>query len=142
MGVVYEAWQSSVERAVALKILPAGFAVETKALLRFLREGRAAGKLRHPSIVGVHAMGIESDTPYYAMLTGQSPRRSLRSGQRGFEFTRESMESLEEAHDLGLSVGGDLIAPESLDVAGDVLELLDDRVRCARAGRVVPALRA
>jgi len=67
MGVVYEAWQVSVERSVALKVLPAGIAADTRALLRFLREGRVAGKLRHASIVAVHGMGVESDTPYYAM---------------------------------------------------------------------------
>ena len=67
MGVVYEARQESMNRRVALKVLPAGVAADRKAFLRFLREAQTAGKLRHPTIVQVHAMGIDAETPYYAM---------------------------------------------------------------------------
>src|ERR1041385_3764333 len=67
MGVVYEAWQTSMDRRVALKVLPSGIAADTKTFLRFMREARTAGKLAHPNVVSVHAMGVESDTPYYAM---------------------------------------------------------------------------
>lgn len=67
MGVVYEAWQHSMARRVALKVLPAGIAADERAYSRFLREAHAAGRLHHPSIVSVHAMGLEENTPYYAM---------------------------------------------------------------------------
>ncbi len=67
MGVVYEAWQNSVERSVALKVLPGAVAADDKAFHRFMREARAAEKLSHPNIVGVHGMGQEENTPYYAM---------------------------------------------------------------------------
>jgi hypothetical protein len=74
MGVVYEAWQRSMDRPVALKVLPAALAADQRAFLRFLREAKTAGQLHHPNIVAVHAMGQHETTPYYAMLTGQSPR--------------------------------------------------------------------
>ncbi len=79
MGVVYEAWQGSMDRVVALKVLPGAVAADDKAFNRFMREARAAGKLNHPNVVAVHAMGQDENTPYFAMLTGQSPRTSPRS---------------------------------------------------------------
>ena len=79
MGVVYEAWQGSLDRQVALKVLPAGIAADTRATSRFLREAQVAAKLNHPQVVSVYGFGVEQNSPYYAMLTGQSPRTSLRS---------------------------------------------------------------
>ena len=67
MGVVYEAWQNSVERAVALKVLPGGLAADDRAFQRFLREAKTAAKLDHPNVVSVHGMGVEEHTPYYSM---------------------------------------------------------------------------
>ena len=43
MGVVYEAWQGSLDRQVALKVLPVGIAVDDKAFHRFMREAKIAG---------------------------------------------------------------------------------------------------
>ncbi len=67
MGVVYEAWEQSMDRRVALKVLPAGLAVDQKVSSRFLREARLAGKLHHPHVVPVFGIGITGDTPHYAM---------------------------------------------------------------------------
>lgn len=63
----------SMDRRVALKVLPAGVAADRKVFLRFLREAQTAGKLRHPSIVQVHAMGVDAGTPYYAMKSVRQP---------------------------------------------------------------------
>ncbi len=79
MGVVYDAWQDSLDRRVALKVLPAGLAVDARASTRFLREAQIAAKLTHPNLVAVYGVGVEDHTPYYAMLTGQSPRTFPRS---------------------------------------------------------------
>ena len=79
MGVVYEAWENSIDRRVALQVLPAGIAADTRAFMRFMREAKAAGRLSHPNVVPVYAMGVKEDTPYYVMLTGQSPRTFPRS---------------------------------------------------------------
>src|SRR6266540_3597320 len=67
MGIVYEAWQTSMDRRVALKVLPAGVAADQRTFVRFLREARAAGKLNHPNVVSVYGMGVKEETPYYAM---------------------------------------------------------------------------
>ncbi len=67
MGVVYDAWENSMDRRVALKVLPAGVAADTRASARFLREAQAAGKLSHPNVVPVYFTGVKEQTPFYAM---------------------------------------------------------------------------
>ena len=67
MGLVYEAWENSMHRRVALKILPGGVAADSRSFLRFMHEARTAGQLNHPNIVAVYAMGVTEHTPYFAM---------------------------------------------------------------------------
>ena len=67
MGIVYDAWQISLDRRVALKVLPGWFLADPKAVARFRREARVAGSLRHEGIVQIYDMGVESGVPYYAM---------------------------------------------------------------------------
>jgi hypothetical protein len=67
MGIVYEARQLSLKRAVALKVLPPGLGMTHTARERFHREAQAAAKLHHSNIVAVYAEGEENDTCYYAM---------------------------------------------------------------------------
>src|SRR5262249_18860545 len=67
MGVVYEAQQISLQRRVALKILPLAAALDPRAHQRFLLEARAAACLHHNHIVPVYAVGSERGVPYYAM---------------------------------------------------------------------------
>jgi tetratricopeptide (TPR) repeat protein len=67
MGVVYEAWENSMDRRVALKVLPAGIAADERAVARFVREAQLAGRLNHPNVVSVYGMGVKEQTPYYAM---------------------------------------------------------------------------
>ncbi len=67
MGVVYEAEQESLNRRVALKVLPHHIANDKKFIERFKREARAAAKLHHTNIVPVFDVGQEGNTFYYAM---------------------------------------------------------------------------
>ena len=67
MGIVYDAWQNSLDRRVALKVLPLGIAASDRAFERFMREARTAAKLDHQNIVRVYGMGVEANTPYYSM---------------------------------------------------------------------------
>src|SRR5258708_2223788 len=54
MGAVYRARQKSLDRIVAIKILPPDISHDTAFADRFTREARALAKLSHPNIVGVH----------------------------------------------------------------------------------------
>jgi serine/threonine protein kinase/Flp pilus assembly protein TadD len=67
MGVVYEARQLSLNRRVALKVLPFAAAMDTRQLQRFQVEAQAAACLHHTNIVPVHAVGCERGVHYYAM---------------------------------------------------------------------------
>ncbi|HEV3447547.1 MAG TPA: protein kinase, partial [Gemmataceae bacterium] len=67
MGVVYEAEQVSLERRVALKVLPFAAVMDPRQLQRFQNEARAAASLHHTNIVPVHAVGSERGVHYYAM---------------------------------------------------------------------------
>ncbi len=74
MGVVYEAWQMSLKRRVALKILPFTVANDAKQISRFKNEAQAAAQVQHPNIVPVFAVGEENGVHYYVMqlIEGQS----------------------------------------------------------------------
>ncbi|MCJ7681017.1 MAG: serine/threonine protein kinase, partial [Candidatus Aminicenantes bacterium] len=74
MGVVYKAIQPSLNREVALKVLPPYFAQDKELVERFFREARAAANLKHPKIVTVYDFGQDEETFYFAMelLEGES----------------------------------------------------------------------
>jgi WD40 repeat protein/serine/threonine protein kinase len=67
MGVVYEAEQISLDRRVALKVLPKQFLFDSRTKQRFEREARAAARLHHTNIVPVFGVGAQDGVPYYAM---------------------------------------------------------------------------
>ncbi len=67
MGVVYKAWQKSLERPVAMKFLLAEHASNPQLLARFLAEARAAASLTHPNIVSVYQVGECVAGPYFVM---------------------------------------------------------------------------
>ncbi len=67
MGVVYRAWDPSLSREVALKVLRGGQMASEEAILRFGREARSAARLRHPNIVAVHEVGIEEGRHFFTM---------------------------------------------------------------------------
>ncbi len=80
MGIVYRARQVSLDRIVALKVLPGYARHNPMATLRFQAEARAASRLHHTNIVAIHAQG-EADGHYYyamALIEGPSLDRVLR----------------------------------------------------------------
>ncbi len=92
MGVVYRARQVSLNRVVALKVLPATVCQSTKAVARFQREARAAAKLHHTNIVPVYAQGEHEGHFYYAMelVEGKGIDWVLRHNPSWIIPTRES----------------------------------------------------
>jgi serine/threonine protein kinase/WD40 repeat protein len=74
MGVVYEAEQISLNRRVALKILPLAGALDARQLQRFHNEALMASQLHHPHIVDVFGAGCDQTVHYYAMryIEGQT----------------------------------------------------------------------
>lgn len=67
MGIVYEANQISLDRQVAIKLLPMASLLDTRQIARFKNEARAAGLLQHPHIVPVYSIGSQRGIHYFAM---------------------------------------------------------------------------
>lgn len=67
MGVVYEASQQSLDRRVAIKLLPLASMLDSTQIARFKNEAHAAGLLQHPHIVPIHSVGSHQGVHYYAM---------------------------------------------------------------------------
>jgi serine/threonine protein kinase/Flp pilus assembly protein TadD len=67
MGVVYQSEQISLNRNVALKVLPFAATMDPRQLQRFRHEAQAAAILHHPNIVPVHGVGCERGVHFYAM---------------------------------------------------------------------------
>ena len=67
MGIVYEAVQLSLDRRVALKVLPFAATLDPRQLQRFKNEAHAAAQLHHTNIVPVFGVGCERGVHYYAM---------------------------------------------------------------------------
>jgi serine/threonine-protein kinase len=87
MGVVFEAFDTVIERPVALKMLRTDvFAPEQLADVRarFKREAHSAGRLSHPNIVTIFDYGEHDGSPFIVMdlMTGEELSRSLESGAR------------------------------------------------------------
>jgi serine/threonine protein kinase len=116
MGVVYEARQRSLQRLVAVKILPFASVLDSRQISRFKHEAQAAARLHHAHIVPVFAIGAERGVHYYAMqlVQGQSletfltemRRTRLRPPRDYFttiaEWARQAAEALQAAHEAGI----------------------------------------
>jgi hypothetical protein len=68
MGAVYKAYQESLDRRVAVKILPPEFGAEKEFTDRFKIEARAMAKLNHTNIVGVYDFGITAGGHLYLVM--------------------------------------------------------------------------
>jgi serine/threonine protein kinase/Flp pilus assembly protein TadD len=66
-GVVFRAWQKSLNRTVAVKIIGIGQLATSAHMKRLRREAEAAAKLNHPGIVPVYEVGERDGTYYFSM---------------------------------------------------------------------------
>jgi WD40 repeat protein len=67
MGIVYRARQVSLNRLVAVKVLPGGLFADSAFIKRFRREVEMAASLNHPNIVAVHEVGEHNGQLYFSM---------------------------------------------------------------------------
>jgi len=81
MGIVYRARQASLNREVALKVLPPVLHRRGSALRRFRIEAYAVARLNHPNVVPIYAQGEHDGNLYYAMelIDGVSLDVAIRS---------------------------------------------------------------
>ena len=115
MGSVFRAQDPVLERVVAIKTLGGAFGLPSEHraefLERFQREARAAGRLSHPNIVGVHDLGVDeaTDTPFIVMeyVPGVSLAAVLKENPvlpvaQALEIVEQIGAALDEAHRHGV----------------------------------------
>jgi uncharacterized RDD family membrane protein YckC len=84
MGSVYLGEDTSLERAVAIKVLDPELAHDPDVVARFEREARAQARLAHPNVAQIHFIGEQDQIHFFAMeyLEGPSLDVVLGRGER------------------------------------------------------------
>lgn len=128
MASVYEAHDTRLERAVAIKIMHAGLGDATSGdeqfAARFVREARAAARLSHPNVVAVYDQGEDNGTIFLAMelVPGHTLRDTIAkeapmSPERALAILDPVLSALASAHRSGL-IHRD-VKPENVLIADD-----------------------
>jgi serine/threonine-protein kinase len=114
MGIVYKAWQRSLNRLVALKMIRAAVLPSPADVQRFRNEAESAAKLDHPNIVRIYEIGEQEGQPYFSMeyVEGMSlaqamtrtpePWRSLDHQRYAAELVKTIALAIHHAHQRGL----------------------------------------
>src|SRR5437868_13819795 len=109
MGVVYRAFDTVLERVVALKLVLTPTGLEAELRERFFREARAAGHLTHKNIVTIYDLGEHDGRPYIAMeyLDGEDLQKRLARSEkmslrRKLDLAIDMCEGVEYAHAHGV----------------------------------------
>jgi serine/threonine protein kinase len=108
MGEVYRARDTRLNRDVALKILPAEFALDADRLTRFKREAQVLALLNHPNIASIY--GLEESDGVQALVLELVDGATLadRIAQRrvpvdeAMSIARQITDALEAAHEYGI----------------------------------------
>ena len=129
MGEVYRARDTTLQRDVAVKILPDAFAADAERLARFRREAQVLAALNHPNIAAIH--GLEESTRVRALVlelvegptladwiaARQSRDRRAASLTDELSIARQIAEALDAAHERGI-VHRDL-KPANVKISSD-----------------------
>jgi serine/threonine protein kinase len=116
MGIVYEAVQETLDRRVALKLLPRHSFLDPRTLQRFGREAQAVAHLHHPNIVPVFGVGEREGLHYYFMqfIAGHGLHQVIRALRRGLTMEQ----ALEPADRTATESAADPAACDSAQVRG------------------------
>ncbi len=108
MGVVYRAYQRSLNREVAIKMLARGNLATPEELSRFNAETAAAARLEHPQIVKVYEVGEIDGQAYFAMqlIKGETLSARLQRGpippREAAKLISEVARAVDYAHQRGV----------------------------------------
>src|SRR6266567_7398100 len=108
MGEVYRAWDTRLERTVAIKILPSHLSSNPEAKQRFDREARSISSLNHPNVCQLYDVGSHDGTSYLVMeyLEGETLADRSRKGalplEQVLKYGLDICEGLEKAHESGV----------------------------------------
>jgi serine/threonine protein kinase len=146
MAVVYKAFDTGLQRYVALKVLSPRLAADEQVLRRFEREATTAANLKHPNIVIIHDVGSAEGYYFIVMelLEGQTLREEIRARgamlpARAAYITSQIASALDYAHQQGL-IHRD-VKPSNIILGRDDRTTLTDfgLVRAAHSVRLTEA---
>jgi serine/threonine protein kinase len=130
MGEVYLAFDTELDRTVAIKILPEAFASNQERLQRFVQEAKAASALNHPHILTIYEIGTAGTTRFIAteFIDGDTLRQRIRNSSLSLneilDIAMQAAGALAAAHAAGI-IHRD-IKPENIMVRRDgYIKLLD-----------------
>jgi eukaryotic-like serine/threonine-protein kinase len=130
MGAVYAARDATLDRRVALKVLPGHLAADALAMGRFQQEARLASSLNHPNIVTVHEIGQDDGVHFIAteLIEGHTLRARLTpegmAAEAALPLALQIASALAAAHEAGV-VHRD-VKPENVMVRPDgLVKVLD-----------------
>ena len=131
MGTVFKARQVSMDRIVALKVLPPKRAKDDAYVQRFIREARSAARLTHNNIVQAIEVGRDGPYHFFAMEFVDGPtirdlieREGHLDERRALDIVKSVAHALERAHGEGI-VHRD-IKPGNIMIGSDgVVKLAD-----------------
>jgi serine/threonine protein kinase len=108
MATVFLGRQLSLDRLVAIKVLPKKFSADPKFIERFYKEGRAAAKLNDPNIVGAYDVGQAGEHHYFVMeyvdgdtVYDRIVARKRVPEQEAIDIIRQVASALKHAHEQG-----------------------------------------
>lgn len=130
MGVVYKAFDTHLDRHVAIKLLPPDKVANPERKRRFVQEAKAASALNHPNIVTIHDISSHEDIDYIAMeyVAGKTlddliPRQGMRLNEL-LRIAIQIADGLAKAHAAGITHRD--LKPSNIMVDGDGrVKLLD-----------------
>ncbi|MBX3365216.1 MAG: serine/threonine protein kinase [Phycisphaeraceae bacterium] len=109
MATVFKAKQLSLDRTVAIKILPKKFGQNPQFVERFYAEGRAAAQLNHPNIVQAYDVGKAGEYHFFVMeyVEGRTVYDDIVKHKRfpereAVDIAIQCAEALQHAHERGL----------------------------------------
>ncbi len=107
MATVFKAYQPTLDRYVAIKVLPAYHARDPIFVKRFVQEARAVAKLAHPNIVQIHDFGEQDGITFIVMeyVDGGTLKDRLKKPlppAEAIDFTIQAAEGLDCAHSNGI----------------------------------------
>jgi serine/threonine protein kinase len=108
MATVFQAYQTALQRNVAIKVLPPHLAQDPQFAERFTREARAIARLDHPNILSVYDYGVTEGITYIVMkyVEGGTLKDRLELGRLSFEQTEilldQVAKALDYAHGMGI----------------------------------------
>src|SRR5947209_6973848 len=107
MATVFKAYQPTLDRYVAIKVLPAYHARDPVFVKRFVQEARSVAKLAHPNIVQIHDFGDQENITYIVMeyVDGGTLKDRLKKPlpvPEAVDYIIQAAEGLDCAHRNGI----------------------------------------